>query len=147
MTLRYDATGLKPSVIGDARGVSDIDRSRLGTRLIQAHQSIRAAHERGALGFIDAPLQDCEQVGRWAAQKRGEGFRDQVVIGIGGSSLGTRALYEALAENPDSEGAAHGLGTFFFVYIEPVGVACLFGSLDLLRVVFLLCDTYCMYLT
>lgn len=137
MTLRYDATGLKPSVIGDARGVSDIDRSRLGTRLIQAHQAIRAAHERGALGFIDAPLQDCEQLCNWAAKKREQGFRDQVVIGIGGSSLGTRALYEALAEDPGGEGSAGGLRTYFTENIDPVGVARLFERLELRRTLFI----------
>src|SRR5690554_2661375 len=126
MTLRYDATGLKPSVVGEARGVSDIDRNRLGPRLIEAHQAIRAAHERGRLGFIDCPLQDCGALLTWAAQKRAEGFRDQVVIGIGGSSLGSRALYEALAEDPEGEGSEKGLRTYYTENIDPVGVARLF---------------------
>lgn len=137
MTLRYDATGLKPSVVGEARGVSEIDRNRLGPRLIEAHQAIRTAHERGGLGFIDCPLQDVEAILTWAADKRAEGFRDQVVIGIGGSSLGSRALYEALAEDPQGEGSENGLRTYFTENIDPVGVARLFDRLDLRQTLFI----------
>ncbi|AWV89337.1 glucose-6-phosphate isomerase [Bradymonas sediminis] len=138
MTLRYDATGLKPSVVGDARGVSDLDRSRLRPRLLKAHQAIRTAHERGELGFIDCPQKDPESILSWAAKKRAEGFREQVVIGIGGSSLGSRALYEALAEDPHAgEGSADGLRTHFTENIDPVGVARLFDRLDLSKTLFI----------
>lgn len=137
MTLRYDATGLNPTVVGDTRGVSSNDRSRLRDELLTAHKAIRAAHERGELGFIDSPLNDPKDLLGWAEEKRAEGFRDQVVIGIGGSSLGTRALYEALAEDaPASKQSAGGLRTYFTENIDPVGVARLFDRLDLSQTLF-----------
>jgi glucose-6-phosphate isomerase len=140
MTLRYDASGLEPSVIGEARGVSEGNRSQLRPRLLKAHQRIRAAHERGELGFIDCPDYDPVELVAWAKDKRARGFREQVVIGIGGSSLGARAIYEAMdyeAMNDESPGSeSSGLRTHFTENVDPVGVARLFDRLELAHTLF-----------
>ncbi len=131
MTLRYDASGLKPSVIGDTLGVSDDARHQLDQRLGDALDGVLAAHERGELGFIDCPDEDASTYVDWADQKRRQGFTDQVVIGIGGSSLGARAVYESMAARPDA-----GLRTHFAENVDPVGAAQLFDGLDFQTTVF-----------
>lgn len=131
MTLRYDASGLSPSVIGEKMGVSDEQRNALESRLADALRGVKAAHERGELGFIDCPDFDPGEIESWAKQKRAQGFTDQVVIGIGGSSLGARAVYESMPGLPEG-----GLRTHFAENVDPVGAANLFGSLDYAKTLF-----------
>ncbi|QDG54503.1 glucose-6-phosphate isomerase [Persicimonas caeni] len=131
MTLRYDASGLSPTIIGDKMSVSGEQRDALRARLEEALGNVKAAHERGELGFIDCPDFDAQEVQAWAADKRAQGFTDQVVIGIGGSSLGARAVYESMAELPDG-----GLRTHFAENVDPVGVANLFDGLDFSKTLF-----------
>lgn len=135
MTLRYDASGLELSAGAGARGVSGEDRARLRSRLTRAHQQVRAAHERGELGFFDCPARNTRELLEWAAQKRACGLREQVVIGIGGSSLGARALYESMDVLPDGSDGS-GLRTHFLENIDPVGAARLFDALDVAKTVF-----------
>lgn len=137
MTLRYDPAGLNPEIVGDAGGVSQTDRARLKTRLIEAHQRVRVAHERGELGFIDCPAFNTGELLEWARQKRAQGFREQVIIAIGGSSLGARAIYESMNHRPGSEPAA-GLRAHFSENVDPVEFARLFSSLDLERTLFVI---------
>jgi glucose-6-phosphate isomerase len=131
MTLRYNAAGLRPSVIGNARGVSDDHRRELRARLEGALCGVKGAHERGELGFIDCPDIETDPITRWAKAKCAQGFSDQVVIGIGGSSLGARAVYESMSEIPQG-----GLRTHFAENVDPVGIARLFDKLDLAKTLF-----------
>jgi glucose-6-phosphate isomerase len=131
MTLRYDAAGLRPSVIGKELGVSDDQRADLRSRLDEALRGVKGAHERGELGFIDCPDIDTAPFTSWAKEKRKQGFTDQVVIGIGGSSLGARAVYESMAEVPED-----GLRTHFAENVDPVGAARLFDEIDVAKTVF-----------
>jgi glucose-6-phosphate isomerase len=124
--LRYDGNGLTREIIGGALGISDEDLADLEPRLSAALQAIVMQHETGALGFLDSPMIDPAPIVDWARRRREDGFTDQVVIGIGGSSLGTRAILEAACDDDLA-----GLTTHFAENIDPRSVSRLFAKLPL----------------
>ncbi len=94
-TLRYDNRGLLDSTIGEPFGISDGERRELAEPLDEARRVLREAHEDGDLGFLDLPDREADGIEEWAERKRHGRWTDAVVIGIGGSSLGTRALLDS----------------------------------------------------
>jgi glucose-6-phosphate isomerase len=62
-----------------------------------AHQAVEAQRSSGVLGFLDLPYatETAGQV-RTLAEGYGQWFEDVVVLGIGGSGLGAKALRDAL---------------------------------------------------
>lgn len=94
-TLRYDNSGLLVSNIGDPFGLSERPESSLRDDLVEAREAIADAHEAGDLGFLDLPDREPDGLEAWAEKKREGRWTDAVVIGIGGSALGTRALLDA----------------------------------------------------
>lgn len=62
-----------------------------------AHAAVEASHSNGLLGFLDLPhaTETVDQVRR-LADGFGQWFEDVVVLGIGGSGLGAKALKDAL---------------------------------------------------
>lgn len=125
MTLRYDATGLDPDTIGDDRGVSPDDRHSLRSRLADALAAVEGLRERGEQGFLDCPDHDPSDLVGWAGQKR-RGMTDQVVIGIGGSSLGALAVLSTVRDD-----RLEGLRTHFAENVDPVEFSRLLDRLDL----------------
>ncbi|MBA2662951.1 MAG: glucose-6-phosphate isomerase [Bradymonadaceae bacterium] len=130
--LRYDATGLASETIGPELGISQSDRQALAPRLIAARQALQARFDSGELGFINSPDEEIEALIAWAQKKRDAGYTDQVVIGIGGSNLGTRAILEAAGAND-----CPGLRTHFAENIDPTTVKRLFDALPLETTLFL----------
>jgi glucose-6-phosphate isomerase len=69
----------------------------LATRFRAAHATFRAREEAGALGFLALPHDTgARSAVQEVADSFGQWFEDLVVVGIGGSSLGGRALADAL---------------------------------------------------
>ena len=93
--LTYENAGVAPDVVGAEFGVSDEQRASLEEALVEARRALSDAHESGELGFLDLPDADAGEIERWAAGKRQGRWTDAVVLGIGGSSLGARALRDA----------------------------------------------------
>jgi glucose-6-phosphate isomerase len=62
-----------------------------------AHQAVEAQRSSGVLGFLDLPYatETASQV-RTLAEGYGQWFEDVVILGIGGSGLGAKALRDAL---------------------------------------------------
>jgi glucose-6-phosphate isomerase len=117
-------------------------------RLTAAAETFRAAHQlvakwrnEGRLGFFDL-TGERETLGRilqYSAERRGE-FDNIVVLGIGGSALGTTALREALCppnwNELDSE-QRRGLPRLYILdNIDPTTIAPLLERLDLRRTLF-----------
>ncbi|HUF76580.1 MAG TPA: glucose-6-phosphate isomerase [Longimicrobiales bacterium] len=69
----------------------------LAERFAEAWRTVEASRASGALGFLDLPYakETVEQV-KQLAEGFGQWFQDVVVLGIGGSGLGARALEDAL---------------------------------------------------
>ncbi len=100
-TLTLDLTGLTAAVLGD-QGPDDAAIAALAPAARAARAQILARRDKGELGFWDLP--DDRTVARAcldAARELPPEVDTMVVLGIGGSSLGPRALYSALARPLD----------------------------------------------
>lgn len=98
MTVRLDANG----AMAEAIGPHGADRARIDSlqpRLEQVGRALRARREAGEIGFYDlhSPGPVLDDIKGLAAELRSE-FDTLVVLGIGGSALGTRTLLNALPE-------------------------------------------------
>jgi len=69
----------------------------LAESFAEAHAAVEAQRSSGVLGFLDLPYasETMEQV-QTLAEGYGQWFEDVVVLGIGGSGLGAKALRDAL---------------------------------------------------
>lgn len=138
ITLDYNLM-LSPQLGG--RG---IDPARLGTAATsfrEAHQLVTQWRDQGRLGFFDLTGQQeaREQIRRFRERARA-GFDNVVVLGIGGSALGTTALREALCPPAWNElGAAERRDLprlYVLDNIDPTTIAPLLERLDLRRTLF-----------
>lgn len=113
--LEYDVRGLDASWIGAQKGLDyahrkDTWRDRLGA----ARDAVLDAHEQGTLGFLTSFEKGIDDIKTWCASTlEGKRFTHQIVLGIGGSSLG------ALAILATQGGHAGGLETHFSENIDP----------------------------
>lgn len=124
--LSLDMTGLMDAGIG-AGGISESDVDRMAERAAAAVDITMKKRQSGEVGFLDLPEDRAtvRQAMDYARQLPPE-IDTMVILGIGGSSLGPRALYSALARpfdqlRPRSPGMPRRL--FFADNIDPVTVA------------------------
>ena len=94
---QYDFSLVRESNLRNGDGMT---ASRIGRALrnaSQALQGLRRQQESGFIGFSDLPYGEREVRGlaRQAARYRRR-FRHLLVLGIGGSALGAKAVYEGL---------------------------------------------------
>ena len=136
--LRIDLNGMMACAVGDP-GLAEADLEALMPRLGDVAVELERQRRSGALRFADVPYDKTElkRTQRLADEMRGE-FDDLVVLGIGGSALGTRALYAALrppghatAPPADGEMRLHVADT-----IDPSWFGALLERLDLRRTLF-----------
>ncbi|MHB9072714.1 MAG: glucose-6-phosphate isomerase [Desulfobaccales bacterium] len=96
MTLSLDHNYVMSEFLG-AGGLQDTDLSELTPRLAAIDQDLTAARQSGQAGFMELPCQtDIIKEIRQVAKPLLEWCWDMVVLGLGGSALGTRALHQAL---------------------------------------------------
>lgn len=127
MGMSYDNSGCSQAKIGEI-GLSADDRAQAAVRLEAARSALLGAHESGELGFMNCPEFDISRIREWANSNRSR-FTDQVVIGIGGSSLGARAVLESwLAEEA--------VRTHFSENVDPTTFIRLLDSLDFSKTLF-----------
>ena len=132
--LVIDATALTAAGIGGA-GPDDATVAALAKPAREAHDKILARRARGEIGFFDLP--DDRATARACmdyARDLDPQIDTVVILGIGGSSLGPRALYSALAPafdqlSPRSPGMPRRL--FFPDNIDPVTFGALLERVDL----------------
>ncbi|MCL2011340.1 MAG: glucose-6-phosphate isomerase [Cystobacterineae bacterium] len=78
-------------------GLSKADYERISLQLQQAHELVVSKRKAGKMAFMDLPKQQTIlQETIVVAQKLSAAFENLVVLGIGGSSLGPKALFTAL---------------------------------------------------
>lgn len=95
--IRLDYSGVLADAIGAEQGLTEADLSALASRCEDALAAVQA--RRGAdLRWLDLPYQDevIDRILDYAASVQGR-FENVVVLGIGGSALGNRALHTALS--------------------------------------------------
>lgn len=88
--LNYFNWGVTEEAIG-AHGITDEERASLEPQQRRALEGLLEARASERLGFFDLPEYDVDAILSWAEEKR-RGVEDVVVVGIGGSSLGARAI-------------------------------------------------------
>lgn len=96
----------------------------------QAHADIAADRAKDILGFYELPDQDFSRITKYTDSIR-DRFDTMVVLGIGGSALGNKALYSALKTEAN-------LDKKLFVYdnVDPVFLHEILDSIDLERTIF-----------
>lgn len=125
-TLELDVTGMMDAGIGES-GVTEAELSGIADRARAAVERTLALRASGEVGFLDLP--DDREVARRAmdfARGLAPEIDTMVVLGIGGSSLGPRAVYSALARPFDAlRSRAPGMPRrlFFPDNVDPVTMA------------------------
>ncbi len=95
--IRVDYTYMLADVIGSDKGVALSELEALSERTKQIHADLQRRRQRGELPVYDLPFAKkvVEQI-RQVADEWGGRFDALVVLGIGGSALGTTAVARAL---------------------------------------------------
>ena len=96
MAVRLDLNGLLATAVG-ADGLAAEEVAELEPQLARVREELAARRAAGTLAFADLPhrREDVRRVLEAAAEARAQ-FDTLVVLGIGGSALGIRAVTNAL---------------------------------------------------
>lgn len=99
--LDLDASAMFAEAVCDHHGLTREEWATLLEQGSRALRAMREEHAKGGLAFLDLPhhREEASRILAWAEARREE-IADLVVLGIGGSALGTIALAEALGEPP-----------------------------------------------
>lgn len=138
--LSLDVTNAFVDACGESAGVTLDDLRKLESDIQQALGQLKSSvgHKDGF--FLDLPIHPIDEE-KALAQELRKTYDNLVVIGIGGSALGTRAIYRGL-RRPHSDRFRDGrprgdaLRLFFIENVDPVEIEDLLDSLDLERTVF-----------
>lgn len=97
MALSLDYNYVMADFVGPEHGLTEADFAELAPRIKELDQDLRRRRELGELAFLDLPYQEepLQEIKRLAKPLL-EWYWDLVVLGIGGSALGARALHQAL---------------------------------------------------
>jgi glucose-6-phosphate isomerase len=136
--IRVDVNGMMAHLLGEA-GLDDADLDELAPRLADVAESLARRRRGGTLGFVRLLQGGPELAGALElAREVREELDDLVVLGIGGSALGTRALYAALAPPGHACGPPRPgeLRVHVADTIDPGWFGALLGRLDLRRTLF-----------
>jgi glucose-6-phosphate isomerase len=97
MKLELDYTHMLADAIGPEHGIGEAELLAMRDRCLRIHQDLMQRHETGMLPFYDLPF-DQQLIADVVAQADdlAARFENLVVLGIGGSALGTLALFRAL---------------------------------------------------
>ncbi len=132
--MKYDYTGVLTETIGEAHGLSWNGISAFQARAEQAHRDLMELRASGEVGFMDLPdkVSEAKEIVALAAEKR-RGIEACLVLGIGGSSLGGKALRDAIKTplyNEMTQEKRKGFPRLYFAEnIDPESFAELLGVL------------------
>ena len=136
--LTVDYNNLMAEAVGEA-GLTDADLQTIREALIPAVKNVEAQYRKGALPFMDLPFatQEVEKCQELAHNLKK--LSNLVVLGIGGSALGTRAIFTALKSlnHNGLPGAKRGGARLFIAdNVDPEGFITLLDSLDIRQTAF-----------
>ncbi|MBW7997237.1 MAG: glucose-6-phosphate isomerase [Candidatus Glassbacteria bacterium] len=98
MSLKLDFNYMMSEFLGEANGISEDDLRGMREVAVKLHNELSEGRAAGRIGFYDLPYDEdtVESVEKFA-RKAIRRYENVVLLGIGGSSLGPRALHSALA--------------------------------------------------
>ena len=95
--LEFDYNYVMAENLPDKNGLTNEEINALKPEFIEAHKDLMQRRRGGELPFYDLPFQNQELKNvRRLAEDIKKNAENLVVLGIGGSALGTRALFQAL---------------------------------------------------
>lgn len=94
--LKLDYAHMMADVVGSRCGITDAELRRESDRVKSIHAQLQSFHKAGQLPFYDLPFSEDLQAIIDLADDLADRFDDLVVLGIGGSALGTTAVARAL---------------------------------------------------
>ncbi|MDQ7064925.1 MAG: glucose-6-phosphate isomerase [candidate division KSB1 bacterium] len=128
------------NVVGEEHGISEAELAALQEKADDVHQQLTSRRDAGELPFFNLPYEKelAEEILRFASDMRGS-FANYVHVGIGGSSLGPKAVHRAMLhpfhnELPDDERS--GPRIYYLENPDPDTVAGLLDFLDVSRTLF-----------
>jgi glucose-6-phosphate isomerase len=139
MTIRLDYTNMMADAIGEGRGIREEELEELRPRAEEIHRRLMADRERGALPFYQLPFDDrqVKEIQPLAEDLAGR-FDNVVVLGIGGSALGTSAIFRALCPLHHNWMEGRSKPRLFILdNVDPAGFGQTLALLDPGRTVFL----------
>ena len=136
--LTLDYNNLMGGAVG-AGGLTAEDLEAVREALIPAVKNVEAQYKKGALPFMDLPFQPDEVRKYQTLAYKYKNFDNFVVLGIGGSALGTKAVFSALKPlNHNTLSAAKRGSPRLLVAdnIDPEGFHALLDGLDIRKTAF-----------
>ncbi|GAB4166710.1 MAG: glucose-6-phosphate isomerase [Geothermobacteraceae bacterium] len=98
MGVIFDYTFMMADLVGSRCGIAEGELEALGPRAAKIHKDLVTRRAAGELPFYDLPFdRQMLELARDLGADLGSRFSHVVVLGIGGSALGTLALFRALA--------------------------------------------------
>jgi len=94
--ITFDLSNALSSSLGDENGITGKELSRFENEISGVLRRVREERAQGKLPFMDLPCVSTKEIEDTAQRVLQNEFEDFVLLGIGGSSLGARALKEAL---------------------------------------------------
>ncbi|HUU29941.1 MAG TPA: glucose-6-phosphate isomerase [archaeon] len=119
MGLKLDYNYMMSEYLGEGLGIAEDDLLGLNEVTRHIHRDLQDKREKGQLGFFDLPFdqETVEKILKYA-KSAVKHFRNVVILGIGGSCLGPKALHSALSggmwANLSTRKARGGFPRFFF---------------------------------
>jgi len=141
MSISLDYTNMMTDALGAEYGLCDEDIVSFISQTKEIHQHIQGRRDSGELPFFDLPhnLEAVDEVLTLAKEIQAE-FDNLIVLGIGGSALGTTAMFNALCygHNLQSKEQRGGLPRLYVLdNVDPDGFAAHLGLCDPARTCFL----------
>ncbi len=135
MKIKIDLNNAMAEKVGEDRGISIGEMEGLTNRMVSIHNKIMEDKESGKLGFYQLPFNPTTQIHEVATKVRNE-FRNLVVLGIGGSALGTIAIQNALSPQT-MESPSESTRVFVADNVDPDYFGSLLDKLDIKETCFL----------
>jgi glucose-6-phosphate isomerase len=143
MALKLDYNYMMSDYIGKDHGIAPEDLSGLSEVAGKIHLDLKQKRDTGKIGFYDLPYdnQTVKEITAYA-KKRIKRFQNVVLLGIGGSCLGPRALHSALVggawANLASRKRRGDVPRFFFAdNVDPLAFGRLLEAVDPARTLFI----------
>jgi len=134
-----DYTNALERAVGSKHGATKNDLAQVVSKTAEVHQWLSSLKESGAIGFFNLPKIDTKPFKKEASRLR-EKYENFVVLGIGGSALGTSAVQSALNSayyNSLGKRKRNGYPKLFVVdNIDPDWFDELLGSIDFKKTIF-----------
>lgn len=138
MRIRVDVNNMFEEYIGEKHGIKPEEVDEIASEVKKAHQNINKQHSKGELGFIDLPDSQKEvvdEIESYAKEKR-QNVENFVILGIGGSALGSIALQTALNDAYHNLKEKDAPNIFVPDNVDPERFKSLLETLDLEKTVF-----------